>query len=65
MYADAFLAAEHAAHTQREQAAAASRSRLARLATYAERCARASTTFVQRLNAALSPPSEPRPSDCS
>ena len=37
MYADAYLADEHAAHVQREWADEASRSRLARVATHVER----------------------------
>ena len=64
MYADAFLAPEQAAHAQREHAAAASRTRLARLAMDAARCSEVPTSFLGRLSAAFRPAPEPCPTDC-
>ena len=59
MYVDVYLADEHAAHAQREQATAASHHRLVRLAGQVERCAAVPGSLVGRLTAALRPASEP------
>ena len=54
MFTDAYLAAEHAA----------SRSRLARLATQFERCVDQSTSLLDRVTAAFRPSQEPCSSSC-
>jgi hypothetical protein len=59
LYVDAFLADEHAAHAQREQAAAALRSQQARLPAQIQRCAVVHNSPVGRLTAAIRPTSEP------
>jgi hypothetical protein len=62
LYVDAFLADEHAAHAQREQAAAAVRSQQARLAAQVERCVVVPDTLLGRLTAPFRPATQPCPS---
>jgi hypothetical protein len=59
MFTDALLADEHAAHVQREWAAMASRSRLARIAAHVEQCAVVPQSLVGRLTSSLRPAPEP------
>jgi hypothetical protein len=63
LFNEGFLVDEYAAHVQREQAAAASRSHQVRLATQVQRCIVVPDTLLGRLIAPFRPATQSCPAN--